>query len=161
MARFTRSYKVRFEDCDSAGIVFFPNYYLMLNRLIEDWFAEALHVSLGTLHHQRKTGVPLVEIHTVFRRPSLLEEVLQWSLEVRKLGSRSLTLAVTVSCAGEERIEFETTLVAANLVPGGVASREIPPDIRAAMEAYLCTEEREQPRQKGLDRTDDPEVRRS
>ena len=139
MARFTRSYKVRFEDCDSAGIVFFPNYYLMLNRLIEDWFAEALHVSLGTLHHQRKTGVPLVEIHTVFRKPSLLEEVLEWSLEVRKLGSRSLTLGVNVSCGGEERIEIETTLVAANLVSGGVASREIPPDIRAGMEEYLCS----------------------
>jgi 4-hydroxybenzoyl-CoA thioesterase len=139
MARFTRSYKVRFEDCDSAGIVFFPNYFLMLNRLIEDWFDEALQVSLGTLHHQLKMGVPLVEIHIVFKKPSLLEEILDWSLEVRKLGSRSLTLGIMVSCGGEERIEIETTLVSVNLIPDGVASREIPADIRAGMEKHLAT----------------------
>jgi 4-hydroxybenzoyl-CoA thioesterase len=140
MARFTRPYKVRFEDCDSAGIVFFPNYFLMLNRLIEDWFDEALHVSLGTLHHQRKMGVPLVDIHIVFKKASRMEEVLDWSMEVRRLGSRSLTLAVLVRCAGEDRIEIETTLVAVNLIPEGVASREIPADIRAEIEKYLIRE---------------------
>jgi acyl-CoA thioesterase FadM len=34
MTRFSREYKVRFEDCDLAGIVFFPHYFLMLNRLV-------------------------------------------------------------------------------------------------------------------------------
>ena len=47
MARFIRTGKVRFEDCDSAGILFYPNYFLMLNRLIEDWFADALGVPWG------------------------------------------------------------------------------------------------------------------
>ena len=141
MARFTRSYKVRFEDCDSAGIVFIPNYYRMLIRLIEDWFAEALQVSLGTLHHKWKMGVPLVEINSTFKKASLMEDVLDWSLEVRKLGSRSLKLGVLVSCGGEERIEIETNLVSVDLVPDGVASREIPAELRAGMEKYLVPQE--------------------
>jgi 4-hydroxybenzoyl-CoA thioesterase len=137
MARFTRSCKIRFEDCDSAGIVFYPNYFLMLNRLIEDWFADALGVPWGIMHHERKLGVPTVSMQVAFKKASRLDEVLEWSLEVRWLGSRSLTLGVTASCMGEERITIETVLVSVDLVAEGVSSREIPDDIRAGMETYL------------------------
>lgn len=137
MARFSRSSKVRFEDCDSAGIVFYPRYFLMLNRLIEDWFADALGVPWGILHHERKLGVPIVSMQVTFKKASRLDEVLEWSLEVRKLGSRSLTLGVSAGCKGEERIMIEAVLVSVNLVDGGVSSREIPDDIRAGMAVYL------------------------
>ncbi|MDD5286122.1 MAG: thioesterase family protein [Desulfuromonadaceae bacterium] len=137
MTRFTRSYKIRFEDCDSAGIVFYPNYFLMLNRLIEDWFADALGVPWGIMHHERKLGVPTVNMQVEFKKASRLDEVLEWSLELRKLGTRSLTLGVGVSCMGEERIAIETVLVSVDLVADGVSSREIPPDIRAGMKNYL------------------------
>lgn len=141
MASFVRSCKVRFEDCDSAGIVFYPNYFLMLNRLIEDWFADALGVPWGIMHHERKLGVPTVSMQVAFKKASRLDEVLEWSLEVRKLGTRSLTLGVSASCKGEERITIETVLVSVNLVADGVSSREIPADIRAGMESYLLDPE--------------------
>lgn len=137
MASFVRSSKVRFEDCDSAGIVFYPNYFLMLNRLVEDWFADALGVPWGVMHLERKLGVPTVNMQVAFKKPSRIDDVLEWSLEVRKLGSSSFTLAVRVNCKGEERIVIETALVMADLVADGVTSREIPADIRAGMESYL------------------------
>ena len=137
MARFIRSGKVRFEDCDLAGIVFYPNYFLMLTRLIEDWFAEALGVPWGTMHHERKLAFPTVSMQITFRKASRLDEVLEWSLEVRRLGSRSLTLGVSACCQGEERIIIETTLVSAHLVQEGVVACNIPADIRAGMKTYL------------------------
>ncbi len=137
MARFTRSFKVRFEDCDPAGIVFYPNYFLMLNRLIEDWFSEELGVSWGNLHHERKLGVPTVSMTVAFKNVSRLDDVLEWSLQVRKLGTRSLTLCVSASCKGEERLSIETVLVSVDLVAAGVSSRNIPADIRSGMEIYL------------------------
>lgn len=139
MARFVRPYKVRFEDCDSAGIVFYPKYILMLHRLFEDWCAEALGVSLGKMHHGRKIGFPIVNLQVDFKKASRLEEVLEWSLEIRKLGVKSLTVGISANCAGEERLAGEITVVSVNLVADGVASREIPADIRAGMEAF-CTE---------------------
>ena len=137
MTRFTRTYKIRFEDCDSAGIVFYPNYFLMLNRLIEDWFADALGVPWGIMHHERKLGVPTVNMKVVFKKASRLDDQLEWSLEVRRLGSRSFTLGVAASCNGEERLLIETVLVSASLVDDGVTSGVIPPDIRAGMVIYL------------------------
>ena len=137
MARFIRTSKVRFEDCDIAGSVFYPNYFLMLNRLIEDWFSEALGLPWGTMHHERKLGVPTVSIQVAFKKASRIDEVLEWSLEVRRLGTKSFTLGVSACCQGEERVAIETVLVSVNLVPDGVSSREIPADIRAGMEVYL------------------------
>jgi 4-hydroxybenzoyl-CoA thioesterase len=137
LACFVRSYSVRFEDCDMAGIVFFPNYFVMLNRLIEDWFGDALQVPLGKLHSERKMGVPLVDIKVSFDKASRIGDMLEWGLEVRRLGAKSLTIGVTARCGGEERIRLESTLVAVNLVSDGIAAREIAPDLRSEMEKFL------------------------
>ena len=74
----------------------------------------------------------------VFKKASRLDELLEWSLEVRRLGSRSFTLGVTAGCNGEERLLIETVLVSASLVDDGVTSGVIPPDIRAGMAVYLA-----------------------
>ena len=34
---FERERLVRFSDCDPAGIVFYPQYFVMFNGLVEDW----------------------------------------------------------------------------------------------------------------------------
>jgi 4-hydroxybenzoyl-CoA thioesterase len=137
MAKFVRTCKVRFEDCDPAGIVFYPNYFLMLNRLVEDWFSEALGLPWRVMHNDQRRGVPTASIKVIFKKASQLDDLLEWSLEVIKLGSKSITLGVIASCGGEERIEIETVLVHANLIANGVSPSDIPADIRAAMNSYL------------------------
>lgn len=140
MAKFIRSSKVRFEDCDSAGIVFYPNYILMLNRLIEDWFSDALSLPWGKMHRELKLGFPTVKMQVDFKKSSQLDEVLEWSMVVRKLRTRALTLGVSACCRGEERVSIEITIVSVNLVPGGIASCEIPAEIRVKMKPYLISE---------------------
>lgn len=137
MPSFVRRYKVRFEDCDPAGIVFYPSYILMLHRLFEDWCAEGLNLSLGNMHQMHNIGFPIVNLLVKFKKASRLEETLSWHLEVRKLGTKSLTLGVSVSCQDEERLEIELTVVCVDLIESGVASRQIPADIRARMEDFL------------------------
>ena len=39
-ATFERPVRIRFSHCDPAGIVFFPQYLVMTNALVEDWFNE-------------------------------------------------------------------------------------------------------------------------
>jgi 4-hydroxybenzoyl-CoA thioesterase len=89
------------------------------------------------MHHERKLGVPTVSMQVAFKNASRLDEVLEWSLEVRKLGTRSFTLGVSARCKGEERLTIETVLVSASLAGGGVAAGVIPPDIRAGIASYL------------------------
>ena len=44
MTRFERRVRIRFSHCDPAGIVFFPQYLVMTNVLVEDWFNESLDI---------------------------------------------------------------------------------------------------------------------
>lgn len=138
MSCFTRPYKIRFEDCDPAGIVFYPRYILMLHRFFEDWLQEGLGHSIGTMNIDRKIGFPIVNLQVRFQKASRLEEILDWSLSVSGISGKSLTLDINVCCHGEIRILVEITVVCAGLATdGSIASREIPADIREEIGKFL------------------------
>ena len=66
--------RVRFKDCDAAGIVFFPRYFEMLNDCVEDWFREALALPFEAMHGSDRCGVPTAELSSRFVAPSRLGE---------------------------------------------------------------------------------------
>lgn len=41
-AVFSRARLIRFSDSDPAGVVFYPQYFVMFNGLVEDWFNEVM-----------------------------------------------------------------------------------------------------------------------
>lgn len=137
LSGFTRPYKIRFEDCDPAGIVFYPRYILMLHRFFEDWFDEGLGNSLGTINVDRKIGFPVVDLQVRFQKPSRLEETLDWSLAVARISSKALTLKINAACNGERRLSIEITVVAVDLATNDIVSREIPADMHDQMSKFL------------------------
>lgn len=141
MPTFVRTYPIRFEDCDGAGIVFYPRLFLLVNRIIEDWFADGLGVDFRALHEARHLAIPTVEMQVRFLRASRLGDRLDVALEVRRLGSRSFTLGIEARCGDETRFTVESVLVCADQVATGVKSRTLPDDLRAGMEAFLAPAE--------------------
>lgn len=137
MANFSRSYRIRFEDVDPAGIVFYPRYILMLHRFFEDWCDSGLNFSLRTMHFVKKVGFPLVNLQVAFQKPSRLEEVLDWSLFISKIGSKSLDLTITAKCDGEPRLKILYTIVAVEVSGDTIVSIPIPDDVRSAMNNFL------------------------
>jgi 4-hydroxybenzoyl-CoA thioesterase len=108
---FTTTRKVRFADCDAAGIVFFPRYFEMLNGVVEDWFAGPLGASFRELHVNRQVSVPTAAVEARFIAPSRLEDDLTFSLTVTKLGGASCGLRHVIDCEGQRRFEATQTLV--------------------------------------------------
>ena len=60
--QFCRDRRIRFSDCDPAGIVFYPQYFVMFNGLVEDWFNEGLGVGYRKVVIERRIGRPPVGI---------------------------------------------------------------------------------------------------
>jgi len=139
MPTFVRTYPVRFEDCDGAGIVFYPRLVLLVNRIIEDWFADGLGVDFRVLHEERRLAIPTVDLHLRFVAASRLGDRLDVALEVKRLGSRSFTLGIAARCGDEPRFSADSVLVCADQVEAGVKSRTLPDDLRAGMERFLET----------------------
>ena len=48
-AAFRRERLIRFSDCDPAGIVFYPQYFVMFNGLVEDWVNDGLGIGYRQL----------------------------------------------------------------------------------------------------------------
>jgi 4-hydroxybenzoyl-CoA thioesterase len=135
---FTTERRVRFADCDAAGIVFFPRYFEMLNGVVEDWFAGPLQTSFRELHVDRRVSVPTAAVEARFIAPSRLEDELTFALTVTKLGRSSCSLRHRISAGGTLRFEASQTFVYVGL---SLKPEPWPEDLRARIAPYLETAE--------------------
>ena len=129
---FSAQRTVRFSDCDPAGIVFFPQYLVMLNGFVEQWFDEGLRVPYATLLGPRRVGLPTVRLEVDFTAISRHGDVLTLQCEVERLGRSSLTLSTTFQAAdGELRLRARQVLVCTSLLTH--KPQPLPDDVRAAI----------------------------
>lgn len=129
---FRRARRIRFSDCDPAGIVFYPQYFVMFNDLVEQWVDEALGIGYRALVIERRVGLPTVRVEADFRAVSRMGDDVALSLAVERIGGRSLTL--DLRCEGAEgatRMSLRQVLVTTSLVTHRAI--DIPPDLRAAI----------------------------
>ena len=129
---FRRERQIRFSDCDPAGIVFYPQYFVMLNGLVEDWVDDALDIGYRNLVIERRVGLPTVRLEADFRAVSHMGDRVVLALALERLGGRSITLKLR--CAGgegETRMELRQVLVTTSLATHRAI--DIPPDLRAAI----------------------------
>jgi len=128
--------KIRFRDCDPAGIVFYPRYFEMMNDLVETFFDEAIGWSFGRMHLEEGAGVPMGTISARFDAPSRLGDVIDWSLALSRLGGASADLVMTADAEdGQRRLRAEGTLVCVGI--DVMTSRRWPEEIRARLAAHL------------------------
>ena len=131
---FTTTRRVRFADCDAAGIVFFPRYFEMLNGVVEDWFAGPLGLSFAELHLRRHASVPTAAIEARFVAPSRLEDDLTFTLGVTRLGGASCTLRHRIAAGDELRFEASQTIVHAG---ASLKPEPWPEPLRARIAPFL------------------------
>ena len=135
--RFVTQVPIRFAHCDPAGIIFFPQYLVLFNGLVEDWFNQALKVSYADMLQKDQIGLPIVHLECDFRAITRMGEVVDFGLSVAKLGNRSLTLAV--DCTGPDgtlRVAAQKVLVFTSLQTHQAISA--PAAIRTAMERWMA-----------------------
>lgn len=132
-AEFQRARMIRFSDCDPAGIVFYPQYFVMLNGLVEDWVSERLGIGYHALIAERRIGLPTVRLEADFRAVSRMGDQVMLGLAVERLGSRSMTLALRCfdPASGELRMQMKQVLVTTSLESHRAV--EIPQDLRTAI----------------------------
>jgi 4-hydroxybenzoyl-CoA thioesterase len=112
---FVRDKLIRFHHCDPAGIVFYPQYFVLFNELVEDWFNAGLGIDFATFHMERRLGVPMAHLECDFLAPSKIGETLSLALAVKRIGRTSVTLVVDGSAQGEPRVRATLVVVLASM----------------------------------------------
>jgi 4-hydroxybenzoyl-CoA thioesterase len=135
--RFSKTAMIRFSHCDPAGIVFFPQYLVMFNDLVEDWFTHGLAVPYAAFFSQRRLGFPTVSLACEFKAVSRLGDSVMLSLAVDRIGTSSIALSMRCDAGAECRVATRQVLVATNLETHRPIP--LPEDVRQALHTFVET----------------------
>ena len=112
MSTITRARRIRFSDCDPAGIIFYPQYFVLFNDLLEEWIDEVCPEGFTGYIMRRRLGMPTVRVEAEFKHVSRMGDEVVLELDVVRVGTRSFELALTCKGpAGELRMSCRQTLV--------------------------------------------------
>lgn len=135
---FESEKRVRFQHCDPAGIVFYPQYFVLFHERIEDWFNDGLDVNYADLVAVQRLGVPTVRLECDFVAPSTIGDTLQLRLAVRRVGTTSIALSLMAFSGDELRMRIEQVIVLFSL--DRRAPLAIPEDLRRRIGKFLMPE---------------------
>jgi 4-hydroxybenzoyl-CoA thioesterase len=132
---FTLERRIRFSHCDPAGIVYFVNFFDMINAVVEDWFGEAMGLPFQDMHITRRVGFPIVDTQCEFIGPCHLGDLLVLELAIGRLGRSSIEFRIKGRVGQEEKLRarHKVAMVALDTF----RATPIPADLRAKMAPYV------------------------
>jgi 4-hydroxybenzoyl-CoA thioesterase len=132
---FRREKRVRFHHCDPAGIVFYPQYFVLFHELMEDWFTRELGEDYAAFVRGGH-GLPAVKVECEFLAPNPVGDVIAFELTLARLGASSITMRIVGKSRGVECVRAKLVAVHSKLDP--LKSVKIPARLRSAMERFLA-----------------------
>lgn len=131
---YTYSSRIRFTHTDPAGYVFFPRFFDKFQAAVEEWFNHELQVDYAGLFLKQGVGLPTAQTECKFLKPCLLGEMLDLKIELKSIGTTSITVAFIGSVASELRLLAQSVLVFIDLKDGRPVA--IPEQLRDKLEIY-------------------------
>jgi acyl-CoA thioester hydrolase len=132
MAAFHHTLRVRYQECDPQGVVYFARYPEYYDLTLTELFREAL----GSYQSMVDAGADMVvaEQRIRYLSSARFDELVDVELSVDTLGTTSMISSYRIARDGELLVEGEMRHVFID-VPTK-AKRAIPDDIRAALVPY-------------------------
>ena len=136
---FTIVRRVRWGDCDPAGVIYTPRVNYFVLEAIEDFQFALVGNAWGDLLTARGMGAPTVRTEIDYLRPPHAEQEIYISVHLERIGGASVTYLVE-SRDLNDVIYFRSRHVACYVDNASFKPVPIPTDIRALMVAYetLC-----------------------
>jgi len=129
---------VHWGECDPAGIIFFPNY--------ARWIVEGVNVFLldlgfdpnGKISDALFGGLPAVRSVFEYMAPAYLHARVVHTIEVKSMGTKSLTFSHTISHGENILVKAEDIRVWIEWGPDAkIQGKAIPEKMRALLTPYL------------------------
>jgi len=132
---FNVEYPILFSHCDPAGIVYFPRFFDLLHRAMEDWFTFGLEERFADFIMKKRLGIPTVGTKVDFVGPARFGDLLRIELRVARLGSSSIELLIDSFV--EDRPCFKARHTVCVFSSETYKAVPIPDELRQRMEPYV------------------------
>lgn len=134
---FTSIQKIRFDDVDGAGIVYYPQFFHLCHAAFEDFFDTAAPISYPTLVNEKRLGFPTVAITSEFKAPLAYGDVAVVALTVRKIGRSSLAIAYDIRRKRDGALTFHADITTVLVDLDTLKPAEIDAELRGIFEKFL------------------------
>jgi len=135
--RFTIEEHVRWSDTDRAGIIYYGQF-LRFFEIAETELFRSVGLPYSEVFDRFDIWLPRVQIHFDFRKPLLLDDLIEVSAYVGRFGNKSLTLRLEVNKKGERDLVAEGQVVLACVSRSTFKSVPVPTAIIEALTPYLA-----------------------
>ncbi len=135
--KFTIEEHVRWSDIDRAGIIYYGQF-LRFFEIAETELFRAVGLPYSEVFDRLDIWLPRVQIHFDFRKPLLLDDLIEVSAYVGRFGSKSLTLRFEVNKKGESDLVAEGHVVLACVSRSTFKAVFVPAEIIESLRPYLA-----------------------
>ncbi|MEM6796825.1 MAG: thioesterase family protein [Acidobacteriota bacterium] len=134
---FTSVQKIRFDDVDGAGIVYYPRFFHLCHAAFEDFFDSSAPISYPEMIRARRQGFPAVAVESQFVAPLEFGDSAVVDLSVRRVGTSSATFAYSIRRKRDGDLCFEATVTTVYVDLDSREPLPIPGEMRTILERFL------------------------
>jgi acyl-CoA thioester hydrolase len=134
--RFIIEEHVRWSDTDRAGIIYYGQF-LRFFEIAETELFRSVGLPYSEVFDRFDIWLPRVQIHFDFRKPLVLDDLIEVSAYVGRFGNKSFTLNFEVNKKGERDLVAEGHVVLACVSRSTFKSTPVPDDMIKALRPYL------------------------
>jgi len=134
---FTSLLKIRFDDVDGAGIVYYPQFFHLCHKAFEDFFDDAASVSYPQLINDQRRGFPTVSIDSDFSAPLRYGDIALVTLSIGKIGRTSAIFHYEIRRKQDSKLCFKAQITKVFMDLDSNKVVPIPTDMRSLLENIL------------------------
>ena len=132
---FRHRIRVRFNECDPQGVVFYGNYLVYFDLLMTElWRAAFANGYKGLI--ESGTDAMVAEANIRYRASARFDDELDLLAQVTRVGTTSTVTAVRAERAADGTVLAEGELRHVFIDPHTLEKKEIPEEVRAGMGKY-------------------------
>lgn len=130
---FNWSVRVYYEDTDAGGIVYYANYLKFIERARTEW-VRSMGVNQEKLKEEQGIIFVVHSLQIQYLKPAQLDDTLDVTVHLTKLGKAALDAEQVVSRDGEPLIKAQVKIACLN--KESMKPMALPAELKQNMEAY-------------------------
>ena len=134
---FRHRIRVRFNECDGQGVVFYANYLMYFDVAMTELWREAVGGGYAGMIAEG-TDAMVAEATIRYRAAARFDDELDLVASVSRLGETSSTTSLWVERASDGTVLAEGKLRHVFIDPATLAKREIPDEVRTGMSRFTA-----------------------
>jgi acyl-CoA thioester hydrolase len=132
---FRHRIRVRFNECDGQGVVFYANYLMYFDVAMTELWREAFGDGYAGMIASG-TDAMVAEANIRYRASARFDDELDLVARVTRIGTTSSVTALTAERISDRAVLAECDLRHVFIDPETLEKKEIPEEVRAGMAKY-------------------------